>query len=352
MKKIIHVSNFNLIRLKGCFQVGFPFKISNGLIRNGYSVLNYPDRDLCRMFGFGHMNFIGRNRLNKHLINFCKVTEPDAILIGHADLISNETLFEIKRLFPALKIMQWSCDWIVPGYAERNIKAVSSRLEAVDMTLISTGDRNLLQQFKCPGKAVGYLPNMADDSLETGRAFEHKELPYDMMLCANTGKRQFCGRDEELESIIDEADRRVPGLKWKLAGIKNTPALNGYAYIKALGESAMGFNLSRLNDIYLYSSDRMVHAMANGQLTFLDRRNGFQDLFSEEEAVFYETPDEFYDKLKFYKNNPQARMKIAAAGHEKIHREYSNVAVTKYMAELLFGEKTSAPRPWQILLKD
>ena len=44
MKKIIHVSNFNLIRLKGCFQVGFPFKISNGLIRNGYSVLNYPDR--------------------------------------------------------------------------------------------------------------------------------------------------------------------------------------------------------------------------------------------------------------------------------------------------------------------
>ena len=102
MKKIIHVSNFNLIRLKGCFQVGFPFKISNGLIRNGYSVLNYPDRDLCRMFGFGHMNFIGRNRLNKHLINFCKVTEPDAILIGHADLISNETLFEIKRLFPAL----------------------------------------------------------------------------------------------------------------------------------------------------------------------------------------------------------------------------------------------------------
>ena len=158
MKKIIHVSNFNLIRLKGCFQVGFPFKISNGLIRNGYSVLNYPDRDLCRMFGFGHMNFIGRNRLNKHLINFCKVTEPDAILIGHADLISNETLFEIKRLFPALKIMQWSCDWIVPGYAERNIKAVSSRLEAVDMTLISTGDRNLLQQFKRPGKAVGYLP--------------------------------------------------------------------------------------------------------------------------------------------------------------------------------------------------
>ena len=52
MKKIVHISNFNLIRLKGCFQVGFPFKISNGLIRRGYAVFNHPDRDLCRMFGW------------------------------------------------------------------------------------------------------------------------------------------------------------------------------------------------------------------------------------------------------------------------------------------------------------
>ena len=68
MKRIIHVSNFNLLRLKGCFINGMPTKISNGFIRNGYFVMNYPDRDLCRMFGYGHMNFLGKCRLNKHLI--------------------------------------------------------------------------------------------------------------------------------------------------------------------------------------------------------------------------------------------------------------------------------------------
>ena len=172
------------------------------------------------------------------------------------------------------------------------------------------------------------------------------------MLCANTGKRQFCGKDEEVDKIIDKASRRVPGLKWKLAGIKNAPALNGYAYIHALSESAMGFNLSRLNDIYLYSSDRMVHGMANGQLALLDKRNGFQDLFTENEAVFYDTPEEFYDKLAFYKNNPQARMKIAAAGHQKIHQEYGITPVCRYMADLLFENKTETSRPWQILIKD
>ena len=348
MKKILHVSNFNLIRLKGCFQIGFPFKISNGLIRNGYSVLNYPDRDLGRMLGFGHMNFLGKARLNKHLINYCKVTEPDAILIGHADLITNETLLVIKEMLPHLKIMQWSCDWIVPGYAERNIQAVKNRAEVADFTLISTGDKKLLSQFKHKGKVVGYLPNMADDSLECGRAFEHEALPHDIMLCANTGKRQFCGQDEDLETIIGTAIDKVSGLRWQLAGIKNTPSLNGYAYIRALGQSAMGLNLSRLNDVYLYSSDRLVHAMANGQLVFIDKRNGFQDLFDDNEVVFYESPEEFYDKLSFYKQHPHQRMNIAMAGHKKIHHEFSNVAVTQYMAELLFGEKISTPRPWQI----
>lgn len=352
MKKIIHISNFNLIRLKGCFQVGFPFKISNGLIRNGYSVLNYPDRDLCRMFGFGHMNFIGKRRLNQHLINYCKVVEPDALFIGHADLISNDTILEIKKLFPHLKVLQWSCDWIVPGFAERNIKAVAERAKVADVTLISTGDKELLNQFRRQGTIVGYVPNMADDSLEIGQAFEKEELPFDMMLCATTGKRQFCGQDEELDKIIDETNNKVPHLNWKLAGIKGAPALNGYEYIRALQESAMGFNLSRLNDVYLYSSDRMVHSMANGQLVFFDKRNGFQDLFGEDEAVFYETPEEFFDKVKFYKNNPAQRMEIAARGHKKIHNEFSNVKVTKYMADVLFDEKFKADKSWQILLKD
>ena len=350
MKKIIHISNFNLIRLKGCFQVGFPFKISNGLIRNGYSVINYPDRDLCRMFGFGHMNFFAKRKLNKHLINYCKVMEPDALFIGHADLITEDTILTIKEMFPKLKVLQWSCDWIVPNYAERNINAIKSKINVADVNLISTGDKQLLSQFKTAYNRVGYVPNMADDSLEVGQAYAKEELPYDIMLCTNTGKRQFCGADEDIENIIDESLAKVDNLRWKLAGIKNTPTLNGFEYIRALGDSAMGFNLSRLNDIYLYSSDRMVHSFANGQLVFLDERNGFQDIFSSEEAVFYNSREEFFDKLKYYKTHPQERMKIASQGHQRIHSEFSNVAVAKYMADVLFDEDYKPSKSWQILV--
>lgn len=350
MKKIIHIANFNLIRLKGCFQVGFPFKISNGLIRAGYAVFNYPDRDLCRMFGFGHMNWWAKRKLNQHLINYCKVMEPDALFVGHADQIEEETLLKIKDMFPHLKILQWSCDWIVSGYAERNIAAIKSKLKAADVNLISTGDKKLLQQFKTANNKVGYVPNMADDALETGRAFEHEELPYDIMLCANTGCRQFCGQDQEIEPIIDESLEKIDHLRWKLAGIKGNPTLNGFEYLRALEQTAMGFNLSRVNDVYLYSSDRMIHSFANGQMVLLDKRNGFQDLFSENEAVFYETKEEFFDKIRYYKNNPQERMKIAAAGHQKVHNEFSNVKVAKYMADVLFEDEYKPKASWQIII--
>ena len=350
MKKIIHISNFNLIRLKGCFQVGFPFKISNGLTRNGYAVFNYPDRDLCRMFGFGHQNWFAKRKLNQHLLEYCRVMEPDALFIGHADLIEEETILKIKDIFPALKILQWSCDWIVPPYAERNINAVKSKLNVADVNLISTGDKKLLQQFKTATNRVGYVPNMADDALETGRAFAQSELPYDIMLCANTGRRQFCGQDQEVEDIINNSMAQVENLRWKLAGLKGFPALNGFEYIRALGQSAMGLNLSRVNDVYLYSSDRLIHSLANGQLVFLDKRNGFQDIFSADEAVFYETAEEFYDKLRYYKEHPQERMKIAAQGHQKAHSEFSNVAVTKYMADVLFDEDYKPQKPWQIII--
>ncbi len=350
MKKIVHVSNFNLLRLKGCFQNGFPIKISNGLTRNGYYVLNYPDRDLCRMFGFGHMNFLGKKRLNKHLIEFCKVTRPDALFVGHADNITEETLLEIKKLIPGLKILLWSCDWIVPGFAERNIKEILSKSQAADVIMISTGNSEQLKQFKRSHNQVAYLPNMVDKSIETAQTFLQKETAFDMMFCANTGQRQFCGIDTPVEEIVDEACRQIPDFKWLLAGLKGTKPLNGCDYLDAFAKAAMGFSLSRLNDVYLYSSDRLVHIMANGQLAFIDRRSGFNDLFAEDEAAFYQTPDEFYDKLKFYHTHPEARMDVAQKGYDKIHLEFEATNVTQYMADLLFGNPIKEKKKWHIII--
>lgn len=350
MKRILHVANFNSLRLKGCFQCGFPIKISTGLIKNGYEVVNYPDRDLCRMFGLGHMNWLGRKRLNQHLIKFCKVIRPDAILFGHADTIENETIEEIKKMFPNIPMMQWNCDSIKEGEFDRNIKALEKKLPYMDVTMISTGDKKQLNRFQRDGKIVAHLPNMVDRAVETGETHKQESLPYDVFFCATTEKRQFCGEKVELESIMDKAWKKVPEIKWLLAGIKDAPLLNGYEYLDAFKKAAMGFNISRNNNIYLYSSDRIAHIMGNGQMAVVDRRCGFEDILGKDSAGFYTEEEEFFDLLSFYKQNPQARMKIAKNGYEAYYREFNNDYVTKYMADLLFGNFKQAERDWQITL--
>lgn len=147
MTRILHIANFNSLRLKGCFQCGFPVKITSGLIKNGFEVINYADRDLCRMFGFGHMNALGRWRLNKHLLEFCRTTRPDAILLGHANTVENETILKIRKTLPGIKVMQWNCDAVTPE-SKRNINALNERLEVVDLTMISTGDKKNAQHVQ------------------------------------------------------------------------------------------------------------------------------------------------------------------------------------------------------------
>lgn len=351
MKKIIHISNFNILRFKGCFQVGMPYKISNGLIRNGYAVYNYADRDLSRMFGFGHMNFYGNRKVNKHLVDYCKVVEPDVIILGHADSIDEETLLAIKEIFPSLKILQWTCDWVVPNVSLKTINSLQKNLKAVDAVFVTTGDREMLSQFKTENNIVGYLPNIADSALETGRAFTHRSLPHDILLCAHRDRRQFCGQVERLQDIVDESVEKIEGVTWRLGGFNSYPELYGFGYLRALQESAMGFNISNVNDVYLYSSDRMIHFMANGVLTLVDKRNGFQDIFSEDEVAYYETREEFFEKIEYFKRNPEERMRVAGNGYHRVHSEFSNVAITQYMMDILFNKEVAEEQSWQILLK-
>ena len=349
MTRILHIANFNSLRLKGCFQCGFPVKITSGLIKNGFEVINYADRDLCRMFGFGHMNALGRWRLNKHLLEFCRTTRPDAILLGHANTVENETILKIRKTLPGIKVMQWNCDAVTPE-SKRNVNALNERLEVVDLTMISTGDKKMLNMFKKDDKPVAYLPNMADAAIETGTAFAERILPFDVLLCTNTGRRQFCGKDKETEEILSESENRIAGIRWLLGGLRGRPPLHGADYLDAFKKAGIGFNFSRYNDVYLYSSDRLAHIIGNGELALIDRATGFADIIPEDGAAFYGSEEEFYDKLAFYKNNADARMKAARKGYEAFYREFDNKTVTAYMAALLSGTFKTPERPWQIVI--
>lgn len=359
MAKILHVSHFHLVKPKTCCFSQISFKLTNGLIRNGHFVVNYPDRDLCRTFGFGHMNFWGKRKLQQHFLNYCRFFKPDALVLGHVDTIETETLLQIRQELPHLRVLQRNVDWVntisenptVIELGKHNVANINRRLPACDVTLITTADKTLLSQFKKDGKRVGFLPNPVDLSVESARCFETEDLPYDVMFCAGKNSlRQFCGKDVKSEDIARMVKAHVSDLHPLFAGLLGAPLLHANDYQDALATAAMGLNLSRINDTYLYTSDRLAHIMGNGQLAFVDRRVGYQDIFSDDEMAFYSSPEELYDKIDYYKKNPKERMRVAKNGWEKYHRLFNERIIAKYVTDLLFDTFHPEDYSWPTLV--
>ena len=336
MTTILHIGQFNKLRLKRCFLNQIAPKISNGLIRNGYQVLNYDDRDMARLMGLGVSKRWGVLRMNRHLISYCQKVLPDAIILGHADTVYPETLAELRDRFPHLRVLQYNVDWIHPDCEIGNVQRIQSKLDVVDITLVTTGDQKLLHQFKRPGNIVGFLPNPTDNSIETANMYEIKEPTADLMYCAGNGTRQFGEEEIPALEVVQRIQQKVPQVKLFAAGMTPDSTFSGAVYQRAFEQAGMGLNLSRRNDIFLYSSDRMAHIMGNGQLCLMDRRTGYDRLFEEDEIAFYSTPEELYALIWEFKKYPARRQKVARKGTEKYRSLFNERVVARYMTDLLF----------------
>ena len=360
--KILHIANFNLLKTSGCSQNSMQVKLTNGLIRAGHTVVTYSDRDLCRLMGLtGRMNFWGRKKINKHLVKFACNICPDIIMLGHADTIMTETLKEIKKRLPSVKVIDWNVDNItqVPSADARlnqdaafTVQKLKNKQAVSDLILVTTADKRSLQQLKTDKNIVAFMPNIVDKSIETGRAFECEQTSYDFLFAATpTLTREFCGHFESVDKIAENIMMQVPSLKPLYAGVMGTPKIHADVYQKACESCAMGLSLSHLNSVYLYQSDRLAHLIGNGVLTFLDSASGYRDFFNDNEIAFYETPEELYQKILYYKVNPLKRMQVAKAGHDKYVSLFNEVTVAKYIIDILTnGSADKNKYPWAVVL--
>jgi hypothetical protein len=352
MKRIVNVSYFSTLKLKNCYINDINRKVTNGFIRNGYEVINYCDRDVCRYFGFGGNNFFGLKKLQRHFIQFCLDCQPDAILLSHANTINPKTLQKIKQLLPNVKIMQYNLDAInsKTKASEENVKSLKSYIDIVDATLVSTGEKELLKQFKTNTNYVGFMPNIVDKSIETGKVFEQEVPEYIVSFGGNEGVRDFCGKEVMYTKIVDKIKKLMPASKLNVFGLNKQNKIEGPKYQNVFANTAIGLNLSRFSSDYLYSSDRISHIMGNGCLCMLQESTGFKDIFNDDEVAFYKTEEEFYDKLEYFAKNSKKRMKVAKKGYNKYVKYFNEKVVTKYMADILFSELNKEDYIWTKLV--
>ena len=119
-------------------------RLNNGFIRSGHNVLTISDRDVINK----NKRLIdpnGNKSLQKTIIESFNNFKPDAIILGHADAVSVNTLDYLKSKNNKLKISQWFLDPLGrfgPDH-NKNRQRILDKNHLMDATFLTT-DPNAL----------------------------------------------------------------------------------------------------------------------------------------------------------------------------------------------------------------
>lgn len=341
-QRIIHVTNFGFKPVKAYFH-NTGMKLSNGWIRSGHHVINFSDRDIAKWQAFMGYRKWGVSAANNLLLKLCRSFRPDVVAFGHADIISNETIAAIRVALPAVKMLQWNIDWVAPAgsalendsTSDNNKKKLLGKTALLDGTFITTAGAAL--------KEIGahFFANPVDLSIERSRNFEQADLPYDVFFASNAedDKRYHGGQWREMGAFCSDMTAALPQFKFALHGVSGgLPKVFGPAYQDALSSCRIGLNISRRNDIYLYSSDRLAQMIGNGMAVCTDRASGYDDIFSDDEMVFYSSEKELFERLARLKQDDRERRSIAERGWKRYNDLYNSTRVAQYMLDTVFGQ--------------
>jgi len=292
--KIVHCGNYDFLKYGKNFYCP-DYKIHDGLIQNGWYVYPYSYRDEARKNIFNSKKF-GIKKVNEKLIEITKNVRPDILLLGHSELVENVTLEILKEKFPKMKIAMW---WVDPF---KNHSHILQRMKILDAFFATTGKNELKKIFQGNEEKLYFFPNLSNPIIENGKAYEHENFLYDIVYIG----RSSSDRDNFINNL-----KKINDIKFGHFGQNRENLIYGANFFDVLSSGKIGLNLSRYNDIELYSSDRIIQLTANGLLTMSPKIPKFEYLFNENEIVYFDDFNDFKEKVIFYLKNDNIRKKIA-----------------------------------------
>lgn len=335
--KILHIANFGFNK-QGTHFYCTDRKISAGLIENGHFVYDFSFRDMARMGTIFKTKKLGANWAGKEVLKIVDNLEPDLVLIGHSDLMKASVLQEIKQRYPQIKIAFWYVD---PLYLEHKLDFIREFSPYLDAIFCTTGGE-YLQKLKQPHLKVAYMPNVGHANVEVLQQFKQQTFQHQFIFCGIIYKEP-----EREKFLLDLAEQlKHNHIPYQYHGCFGSQPIYGKGYYKILENTQMGLNYSRKNDITLYSSDRIVHLTGNGLLTFSPRIPKFEQLYNENELVYFDNQADLAEKIHYYHQNKEQANTIAQAGWQKTHQSFTAKRITQFMLETTFNLPYSQQYEW------
>ena len=345
--KILHISNF-VQKQKGRLQWNHCFKINNGFIRNGHNVCTFSDRDMSRMNLINKLN--NNKNLNKYLIETFKNFFPDLVVLGHADKIHQETLNEFRAINKNIKIIEWNVDNYFLDNTELKLK---SRSHLIDAYFITNADEAIISCLN-ENNSISFFPNIFDKSIENLRIYENYSYDYDVFYALSygvgSGKIKHSKSDYQREAFLDYITKNYPEIKTNFYGYLGKQPVWGNEFEKELNKSPISLNLSRKPYLKFYSSDRLSQYLGNGSCILIDVNSKLDELFTNEEAIFFDSNDltSLGKKLNDALENIDNVRAIAKKGWERGHKDYNEKIITNYFIDIAFNGKATQEYSWPL----
>ena len=342
--KILHLTNFNE-RFNGRLHYNTGRRLNNGFIRLGHNVLSISDRDIVSK-NKKITDPKGSKALQTSVIDSFNNFQPDAIVLGHADGLSLNTLDFLKSKKKDLKISQWFLDPLSkygPDH-QKNRKRILDKNKLMDATFLTTDPNALSIDIQ----NSHFMPNPCDHSFETLKNYENN-CSYDVFFAMSHGVHRGDlkkGKFDDREFYINRLLKKNREIKFDIYGMNNVQPIWGDDFIKRISRSSMGLNLSRGKPIKYYSSDRIVQIVGNGLLTFIDKKTYLNDFFSNNEMIFYNNIQDLSDKLNKYKKDIRQGKLIAKNGRKKYFKYFNSNLVSQYILDKTFDFKTNNKFIW------
>ncbi len=344
--RILHITNFNE-RHDGRLFFNTGRRLNNGFIRLGHSILEFSDRDIQKYYK-SYRDITGSKTLNEKLKKTCYNFKPDVMVLGHADLISPQTLGELKDDYPSLKIAQWFLDPLNkqgPDYL-RNKERILDKSDFIESNFLTTSPEVL--DFLPKNTSNFFIPNPVDKSFETLFNYK-KDCNMDVFFALSHGVHRGVlksGKFDDRSVFINNLMKITENVKFDLYGINKVQPIWADHYFKSISNSKMGLNLSRGKPIKYYSSDRITQIIGNGLVTLIDEKTQYNDFFKDDEMVFYKNIDDLSEKIIKISKDEKLRKKIGKKGKDKYLKYFNSTLVAKFILEKTLDIKSKQKYFW------
>jgi glycosyltransferase involved in cell wall biosynthesis len=337
--KIIHIGNTGEKNNYRLHNISIFNKISNGLIKLGHDVININDRIEKKIYY--------KSTFEEKLINTCKNFNPDLILLGHSNFISNKTLSEIKKL--NTKISLWYEDPLFIGGpdSDNNIKTLEKNNDLIDNYFITISPEKINTNIK--KSKLHFLPIPFDSTIEKYNFYKNiKNKYYDFFFAMSHGVNRGIlkkNKFDERENIINEIIKNK-NIIAKIHGIQNQQPVWGNEFIKSLKECKMAYNLSRGRPVKYYTSNRIVSLIGNGVPTFISIKTKLNHFFSNDEVIFYNDTKDLINKILYFKKNIEKLIVIGKKGKSKYSKIFNNLIIADYIISKSLDQKPKFNYYW------